>query len=70
MNHRFAVCDTCGALGHTAKSPKCPYRSSQESMERRPRHIERIEVIADPALREATTRTLFLGQVPGPAGPQ
>lgn len=62
-NYHYTACGICGAPGHNEKSPRCPYRSSQEKMERRTKLKQRIEIASDPALREATSSTLFLGQV-------
>lgn len=45
---RYLVCDTCGAPGHSASSPLCPYKKTQErqdpyGLERRKRERPRAQ---------------------------
>lgn len=57
-------CSDCGSWGHRAKSPRCPYRETLKRQNRFNLELPRPElkelVPFDPALREATLRTIFL----------
>jgi hypothetical protein len=60
MKGRFAWCDICGAPGHGES--RCPLRRLQEMQDpygNKVRSAASAE-ISDPALRDATTRTMFL----------
>lgn len=57
---RFACCETCGAIGHSKKN--CGLRRLQEMKDphgTRTRPV-RDHAALDPAIREATSTTLFL----------
>lgn len=56
---RFACCDICGSIGHTKQA--CVLRRLQEMKDphgdrRRPQQ----DSVLDPAIREATSTTMFL----------
>ncbi len=60
MNGRFSWCEICGAPGHGKN--RCPLRKLQEMKDpygNKVRPGSSTET-ADPALREATVRTMFL----------
>ena len=57
-------CGDCGSWGHRAKSPRCPYavtikRQNPFDLELKRPDLKEIAPF-DPALREATLRTIFL----------
>jgi hypothetical protein len=60
LNHRYRTCETCGALGHGGKG--CPlYRlEEQKQALSPPRPRLTVREPSDPAVREATSSTLFL----------